>query len=705
MITSKELRKKYIEFFKEKGHHEIPSASLVPENDPTVLFTTAGMHPLVPYLMGENHPAGKRIVNVQKCVRTGDIDDVGDSTHNTFFEMLGNWSLGDYFKEDSIKWSWEFLTDKKWLGIDPQRIKVTVFEGDDDALRDKESIKIWQDCFEQAGISVEVYDKKKKNNETARIFPLSKEDNWWGPAGETGPCGPDTEIFIDLGKSVNFESCPSGNDCKPGCHCGRYVEIWNNVFMEYNKNAEGKYIPLQKKNVDTGMGLERTLAVLNGFDNVYETDVLAPIIERIKNLMFEKTLTPTLSQKARELERTENVNLDCHCEEERRDNPVTTRNESDDGISSLGGPAEGRLSLSLQNDSENIKSIKIIADHTRTSVFMISDGVVPSNLDRGYIVRRLLRRAIRHGNLLKLSNGFLSLLTETVIDIYKDFYPELENNKSKILEEIKNEEKKFGKTLEKGMKEFDRYTQFMIRNGITSDEERGKFIMPDSVPKELSSDAVFKLITTFGFPIELITEEAEKRGLTINFYDVDNMIKKHQQLSRTASAGKFKGGLADASEETTRLHTTAHLLLESLRRVLGDHIYQKGSNINAERLRFDFSHSEKLTDEEKKKVEDLVNEQIQKKLPVNCEEMSLEDAKKINAMGVFENKYGEKVKVYTIGPSALRQAQSKLSSGQIFSKEICGGPHVKNTSELGKFKIKKEKSSSSGVRRIKAILE
>ena len=639
-MTSKELRQKYIEFFKLKGHCEIPSASVVPENDPTVLFTTAGMHPLVPYLMGENHPAGKRLVNVQKCVRTGDIDDVGDSTHNTFFEMLGNWSLGDYFKTESIKWSWEFLTDQKWLGINPEKIIVTVFEGDDDASRDDWSIKIWRECFEQFDIKAEVYDQQKKNNKTARIFPLSKKDNWWGPAGETGPCGPDTEIFIDLEKPINFEKCPSGDDCQPGCSCGRYVEIWNNVFMEYNKElkvckvgksikSEYEYAPLMQKNVDTGMGLERTLAVLNGFDNVYETDVLAPIITKIRTQQ-----SPLLSKGA-------------------------------------GGISE--------------KSVKIIADHIRTSVFMISDGVMPSNLDRGYVLRRLLRRAIRHGNLLKMPNGFLLPLSETVIDIYKEFYPELELNKDKILEEVKNEEEKFEKTLEKGAKELIKFAF-----------------------KKVTGKDLFYIFSTFGFPLELSFEEIEnvilpelEFELSREFYnkekitkEFDEAMKKHQQLSRTASAGKFKGGLADAGEETVRLHTAAHLLLESLRRVLGDHIYQKGSNINAERLRFDFSHPEKLTDEEKQKVEDLVNEQIQKKLPVNCEEISLEEAKKIGAMGVFENKYGEKVKVYTIG-----------EGDDVFSIEICGGPHTRNTFELGKFKIKKEQSSSAGVRRIKAVLE
>ncbi len=685
-MTSKELRKKYIEFFKLKGHKEIPSASLVPENDPTVLFTTAGMHPLVPYLMGENHPAGKRIVNVQKCVRTGDIDDVGDSTHNTFFEMLGNWSLGDYFKEDSIKWSWEFLTDKKWLGIDPERIKVTVFEGDDDALQDKESIKIWQECFGKSGISVEVYDKQKKNNETARIFPLPKEDNWWGPAGYRGACGSDTEIFIDLGKSVNFEKCPSGGDCKPGCSCGRYVEIWNNVFMDKNglrtiklkEKSTGKVIELPKeeydffeneekekykflgnnvkilgnlpqKNIDTGMGLERTLAVLNGFDNVYETDVLKPIIEKIESFTFE--------------------------------------------------PKEAKhkfLSSSIYY-KDNKKSFRIIADHIRTSVFMISDGVMPSNLDRGYVLRKLLRRTIIQGNSLKMPNYFLIPLIGIVVNIYKEFYPELEKNKDKILKEIEKEHKKFEIVLMSSKKiveeTFDKCMKQQGRKGIrVCDVIKNK---PSYIARPLIPGKVaFNLYSTKGIPIEIIEELADKKGFILDKKSFNEELKKHQQLSRTASAGKFKGGLADASEETTKLHTTAHLLLESLRRVLGDHIYQKGSNINAERLRFDFSHSEKLTDEEKQKVEDLVNEQIQKKLPVNCEEMSLEEAKKINAMGVFENKYGEKVKVYSIG-----------SDDNIFSREICGGPHIKNTSELGKFRIKKEQSSSSGVRRIKAVLE
>jgi len=538
------------------------------------------------------------------------------------------------------------------------------------------AIKVWKKCFERSGIEGEIYSDKKMNNETARIFPLPKEDNWWGPAGEAGPCGPDTEIFIDLKKPVNFEKCPDERNCKPGCSCGRYVEIWNNVFMEYFKTADGKFRPLKQKNIDTGMGMERTLAILNGFDNIYETDALALIVAQVKS----------------EVQKL---------------------------------------------DDE--KSVRIIADHIRASVFIISDGITPSNLDRGYVLRRLLRRAIRHGNLLKMPNGFLLPLAETVIDIYREFYPELEMNKNKILEEIKKEEEKFEKTLDRGLKMLNNIKKDIVKlSRILA--ENNKLNKTDKIllkkdrewlydgistllkqfadnpnirltdqPYLLDGLFVFKLYTTYGFPVELIKEELKNTSAEIDidqfrryidFTDyIDRKIfekelKKHQQLSRTASAGKFKGGLADASEETTRLHTAAHLLLESLRRILGEHVYQKGSNITAERLRFDFSHSDKLTDEQKQKVEDLVNEQIQKKLLVSCNEMSLKEAKEIGAMGVFEAKYGEKVKVYTIG-----------KDNDIFSKEICGGPHVKNTDELGKFKIKKEQSSSAGVRRIKAVFE
>jgi len=635
-MTSFELRKKYIEFFKEKGHTEIPSASLVPENDPTVLFTTAGMHPLVPYLLGEKHPVGKRLVNVQKCIRTGDIDDVGDSTHNTFFEMLGNWSLGDYFKNESIRWSWEFLTDKKWLGIDPGRIKVTVFEGDKDAPRDDESIKIWQECFEKLNIKAEIYAKENKNAKTARIFPLPKEDNWWGPAGITGPCGPDTEIFIDLEKPINFEKCPGGDDCRPGCKCGRYVEIWNNVFMEYNKTAEGKFVPLKQKNVDTGMGMERTLAILNGYSNVYETDVLTPLIGKI-------------------------------------------------------GEISGR------NYQDHKKEFRIIADHIRASVFMISDGVVPSNVERGYILRRLLRRAIRYGKSLNMPENFLLSLIEPVINYYKKFYPELEKNKSAILNEVRKEEKKFVRTLESGIKKLH---EIFIKYVKTSAGKNIPEVNFEKKAEEIGKE-FFDLYQSDGLPVEVSLEEIKsyfdrdfsfKNEIIMSF---KKELEKHQSLSRTASAGKFKGGLADHSEQTTKYHTATHLLLAALRKVLGENIYQRGSNITAERMRFDFSHSQKMTKEEIKKVEDLVNEQIQKNLPVGLEEMTLEDAKRLGAMGIFESKYGERVKVYTIGDEKTG----------IFSREICGGPHAANTGVLGKFKIKKEEASSAGVRRIKAILE
>ena len=636
-MKARELRKKFLDFFRAKGHAIIPSASLVPdETDPTVLFTTAGMHPLVPYLMGEKHPKGKRLVNVQKCLRTGDIEDVGDSTHNTFFEMLGNWSLGDYFKEDSIRWSWEFLTDKKWLGISPEKIKVTVFEGDNNASRDDESIKIWRECFKKSGISSEVYDKEKGNNKTARIFPLPKKDNWWGPAGETGPCGPDTEIFIDLGKPINSEKCSNGDECQPGCGCGRYVEIWNNVFMEFNKQRtvnseqEYEYVKLKQKNVDTGMGLERMLAVLNGLDNVYETELFQLIIEKIQSL--EKiALTPTLSQRER----------------------------------------------------GNEKSYRIIADHIKASVFIISDGVVPSNVGKGYILRRLIRRAVRHGKILGIENDFTKPIAETVIDIYKETYPEIEENKNKIFEELEKEEEKFRKTLERGLKIIKNYELRIKNDG-----------------ENVNGKEIFDLYQSYGFPIEMSLEELEKRGVKFSKDELrkgfDAELKKHRELSRTAAMGKFKGGLADGGEKVKKLHTATHLLLAALRKVLGEHVYQKGSNITAERLRFDFSHPEKLSDEQKQKVEDLVNEIIKKNLPVTFKEVKLDEAKKSGAIGAFEAKYGEKVRVYTIGDSA--------QGGSPFSREICGGPHAERTGELGRFKIKKEQSSGAGVRRIKAVL-
>lgn len=563
-MTTKELKEKYLEFFAEKGHKIIPGASLIPEHDPTVLFTTAGMHPLIPYLLGEKHPAGDKLVNNQKCIRTSDIEKVGNDTHLTFFEMLGNWGLGSYWKEEAIKWSWEFLTDKEWLGLDEDKISISCFKGDKDVPRDTESAKIW----ESMGVP--------KN----RIKFLGKEDNWWGPAGQTGPCGPCTEMFYDG------------------------IEIWNDVFMEYNKTAQGKYEPLKQKNVDTGMGVERTAAVLSGKKSVYDIEPLKSIVKKIRAL----------------------------------------------------------CGISETPHGEGKKSERIIADHLRAATFILGDekGIQPSNLERGYVLRRLIRRAIRYGKKLGIDKPFTFKVAEIVIEKMNDEYPELKKNKEFIIEQLVQEEERFNKTLERGLREFEKGADPFI------------------------------LFTTYGFPIEMTEELAKEKGIKIDKKKFKKEFKKHQELSRTATAGKFKSGLADHSEEVTKFHTATHLLLAALRQVLGKHVYQKGSNITAERLRLDFSHPEKMTLEQIKKVEGIVNEQIKKDLPVSYREMSLEKAKKLGAMGVFETKYGDKVKVYSIDN---------------FSKEICGGPHVESTGKLGHFKIKREESSSAGVRRIKAALK
>jgi alanyl-tRNA synthetase len=588
-MTSSELRTKFLDFFEKKGHKIIPSASLVPENDPTVLFTTAGMHPLVPFLLGEKHPQGNRLTSCQKCIRTGDIDEVGDDTHCTFFEMLGNWSLGDYGKEEAIKMSFEFLTKKLEISLD--RLAVTCFKGDKDAPKDEESAKIW----ESLGI--------KKN----RIAFLGKEDNWWGPAGQTGPCGPDTEMFY---WKLNNIPAPEKFDAEDK----NWVEIWNDVFMEYVKTKNGKYIEAEQKNIDTGMGLERTLAVLDGKENVFETDLFLPIIKKIEDLSQKKYI-------------------------------------------------------------ENKKKFRIIADHIKASVFLSSEGIEPSNIERGYILRRLLRRAIRHGKTLKMPKDFLVELVKLVIENYKNIYPTLTKKEDNIVFVVRQESEKFEKTLEEGLRQFEKM-------------------------EKISGKDAFNLFQTYGFPIEITQELAKEKDIKINIEEFNKELKNHQELSRTASAGMFKGGLADNSEATTKLHTTAHLMLAGLRKVLGDHVFQKGSNITAERLRFDFTHPEKLNSGQLKDVENFVNGIIDKDLPVRCEEMSLEQAKEINAMGVFESKYGDlsaqtgKVKVYSVG-----------EKDEIISREICGGPHVDRTGILGHFKIIKEESSSSGVRRIKATLQ
>jgi len=592
-MTSKELRQLYLDFFVSRGHTVIPSASLIPENDPTVLFTTAGMHPLVPYLMGASHPEGKRLVNVQKCVRTGDIDEVGDASHCTFFEMLGNWSLGDYFKEESIAYSWEFLTGKEWLGIDPDLLYFTCFEGNENAPRDTVAHDRW--------VSMGV--------DPSHIVYLPKEHNWWGPAGQTGPCGPDTEIFYDTGKA------PCGPDCKAGCDCGKYLEIWNNVFMEYNKTAEGAFEPLAQKNVDTGMGLDRTVATLQGVASVYDTDAFSGIIE---------------------------------------------------SISRLSGKRYGE-------DEATTRMFRIIADHIRCATFMLGDqrGITPSNVDQGYILRRLIRRSIRFAMQIGIPDGSLGAVAEAVIAQYGDFYRELSDCHDKILDELAKEEQRFEHTLKKGMREFER-------------------LLPTLEGRVIDGVSAFHLYDTYGFPIELTCELAAEQGLTVDLDGFDKAFKAHQELSHAGAEHRFAGGLADHTEETARLHTATHLLQAALRHVLDDDsVAQRGSNITAERLRFDFSFPRKLTPEELKAVEAFVNDAIKKDIPVTCAEMTVDEAKAGGAIGLFENKYGSKVKVYTVGG---------------VSCEICGGPHAEHTGELGRFKIKKEEASSAGVRRIKAVL-
>jgi alanyl-tRNA synthetase len=595
-MTGSELRRKYIDFFKGKGHAEISGKSLIPENDPTVLFTTAGMHPLVPYILGEPHPAGKRLVDCQKCVRTDDIDEVGDTAHLTFFEMLGNWSLGDYFKEDAIAFSYEFLTSPKWLGFSPDLLSVTVFAGDAEVPPDHEAANVW----------------KKVGIPEARIHFLGRKDNWWGPAGQTGPCGPDTEMFIDTLQPA------CGPDCKPGCHCGKYIEVWNDVFMQYNKTAEGQYLPLAQKTVDTGMGVDRTLAMFQGKKSVFETELFWPVIERLQEISGKRY------------------------------------------------GAEPVIDTSF----------RIIADHLRSSVFIIGDdrGVKSSNLGQGYILRRLIRRAIRHARKLGMEGGFLGPLSGKVVSIYEDFYPELRERAAMIAEELTLEEGRFSETLQKGEHEFEKLLPNLMKNP----------------QKTIPGRVAFRLYDTYGFPIEITEELAREHGMSVDRAGFEEAFLKHQELSKAGGEKIFKGGLADHSEMTTKLHTATHLLHQALRTVLGPHVAQKGSNITVERLRFDFVHSKPMTEEEVRKAEAIVNEQIGRDLPVSMEIMSLEEARASGANALFGEKYQEKVKVYTIGD---------------FSKEVCGGPHVERTGTLGKFVIQKEQSSSAGVRRIRAVLE
>ncbi len=592
MLSAKQLRQKFINFFVSKGHTAIKSAPLVPENDPTVLFTTAGMHPLVPFLLGEKHPGGNKLTNVQKCLRTDDIEEVGDDTHGTFFEMLGYWSLGDYWKTQSIQNTYDFYTQV--LKIPHEKIAVTVFAGDGDAPFDEESYQAWHDTI---GI-----DKEK-------IYKYSKKENWWGPAGVTGPCGPCTEMFIDTGT----KSC--GPDCGPACDCGKFVEIGNNVFMEYFKNKEGSFTRLEQRNVDVGLGFERLLMFVQGYNNIFQTELFSPIIEQI------------------------------------------------------------RL-LSAKYDE---KGARIIADHLRAAIFIIADGVAPSNVDQGYILRRLIRRAIRYANLLQITDkNYLATLSQVIIGTLGDIYPEITNS-GEIIEILETEQRKFDKCLECGEKEFSKLINVLRSHNQTT----------------ISGRSAFKLYESYGLPIEMIEEMAQEENFSLDKKEFDEAYQKHQLLSRKGAQKKFAGGLADHSDLVVRYHTAAHLLHTALRNILGDHVGQAGSNITAERLRFDFRHTDKLTDDEKLQVENMVNEQIAKSLPVIMQEMQLSDAKASGALGFFESKYGEIVKVYTIGHN----------DKDYFSREICGGPHVKNTSELGHFKIVSEKSASAGIRRIKAVLE
>lgn len=579
-----DIRNKYLKFFENHGHKIIPSAPLIPENDPSVLFTTAGMQPLVPYLLGERHPEGTRLTDYQKCVRTVDIDEVGDNRHLTYFEMLGNWSLGDYFKEESIKMSFEFLT--KELGIPVEKLSVTVFAGDEDAPRDEESANIW----------------KSVGMPENHIYYFGKDDNWW-IAGEEGPCGPDTEMFYDTGKE------PCSKDCNPSCGCGKYVEIWNNVFMEYYKDKKG-YTKLKQQNVDTGLGLERMNMLLQGKETPYDTEIFAPIMEKLQTLAKH----------------------------------------------------------------DEISSRRIVAEHLRSSMMIISDGGRPSNVDRGYVLRRLIRRMTRHLNKLEIDLNELSGLIDLNIENLKEMYPELEKNKETIKQVIIEEKDKFVKTLSHGEREFEK--------AIAKIKLEGK--------QKIDGQVVFRLYDTYGFPPEVTSDLAREQGYEIDMQEFEKLFKEHQEKSRMGSDKKFKGGLADQSEETICYHTATHLLNAALKIVVNKDVHQKGSNITAERMRFDFSCDHKLTDEEKQKVEDLVNKWIKEALPVKVEEMKKEEAIASGAECMFIEKYPDIVTVYSIGD---------------VSKELCGGPHVKNTSELGTFKIKKEEASSAGVRRIKAILE
>ncbi|MDP4007795.1 MAG: alanine--tRNA ligase [Candidatus Peregrinibacteria bacterium] len=643
-MKAAEIRQKYLEFFKSKRHSVIPSSSLMPENDPTVLFTTAGMHPLVPYLLGEKHPSGTRLCDSQKCIRTGDIDEVGDGTHLTFFEMLGNWSLGDYFKKEAISWSFEFLTGKDWLNLPLDRLAMSVFAGDSDCPRDEESAGIWKELGVRDG----------------RIAYLPKKDNWWGPAGQTGPCGPDTEMFYWVGGEVEEDGGKLPAPMKFDPDNEKWVEIWNDVFMQYNKKEDGTFEPLSQQNVDTGMGLERVTAVMQGKDNVYDTELFAGVFA-----VLDEMSSVEASQRGEDWVR---------------------------------------------------HALRVVADHLKAATFIIGDGVVPSNTDQGYVLRRLIRRAVRFGSKLGIDKAFCADIAAIYIDDFGKHKTELETNRQKILDELMGEEKQFSETLIKGEKEFEKLL-FRIEK---------KFEHTGIRDTEISGKESFKLYDTYGFPIEMTEELAKEKGISVDREGFDTAFEEHQALSRAGAEQKFAGGLADHSEETKKLHTATHLMLEALRKVLGEHVNQCGSNITADRLRFDFSHDDKLTDEQKSEVEKFVNDAIKEDYKVGFVEMTVGQARKIGATGIFEDKYdkdlGGRVKVYFMGhgdaatdPASMQAIVDMLDAGvaeseglpkkeDYFSVEICGGPHAANTGSLGSFKIKKEESSSKGVRRIKAVI-
>lgn len=620
-MNANELREKYLKFFESKGHEIVPSANLTPENDPTTLFTGSGMQPMINYLLGEKHPLGTRITDSQKCFRAQDIEEVGDNRHTTFFEMLGNWSFGDYFKKEQIEWMFEFLI--KEVGLDPKKLYITVFRGNEKLgiARDTQAVEFWKEKFAQIGMEAKDVDFSERDGmQGGRIFYYEEKKNWWSragvpdnmPVGEPG--GPDSEMFWDFGEELGLHEKSEFKDlpCHVNCDCGRFLEIGNNVFMQYKKTENG-FEQLPKGNIDFGGGLERMVAVSENKSDIFLTDLFTLIIKKIEELSGKK-----------------------------------------------------------YGESEDVtKSFRIIADHLKAGTFLIGDGVVPSNTGAGYVLRRLIRRAVRYGKLIGIEKDFSVSIAEAVIQMYGEAYPELKKQRETIFAELKKEEEKFRRTIENGLKQFAKISE-----------------------SKISGKDAFDLYQTYGFPFELTMELATEKNLSVDENEFNELLKKHQELSRTASAGMFKGGLQDASEETTKLHTAAHLMLAALRKVLGEHVAQKGSNITAERLRFDFSHGEKMTDEQKAEVEKLVNDAIEADATVKKEEMSLEEAKNAGAMGAFESKYGEKVTVYTVE-----------KEGVVYSKEICGGPHVEHTGALGRFRIQKEEASSAGVRRIKAILE